>query len=215
MVMQAGHKESRKSVRRQGRVSGVAGVALLSIGLILLIGVGSYYGFRAYAYSQLDDLNFSVEGPTSDPSATLTDVGPDLTPVLDAPEPALAAAADVVLPSSSRTQSGSGAVETGVASSPILEYAAVYPGIQMHPKYWGQPLWAGTDPYSPDDGGLPEGFRLVSAADAESPPGPTAEARRILIPMIGVDSGVSELRIVNLGDSRAYGDSQEHRGSHT
>ena len=29
----------------------------------------------------------------------------------------------------------------------VAIYAAIYPGYQIHPKYWNDPLWAGVDPY--------------------------------------------------------------------
>ena len=52
--------------------------------------------------------------------------------------------------------------------------------------------------------GLPDGFRLVSAAGDALRRGEGAATARIAIPLIDVDSEIMELAILNLGDSRAY-----------
>ena len=89
-----------------------------------------------------------------------------------------------------------------VASSAFHAVDSLYPASATNPKYWDTPLWAGSGPYGGP--GLPEGFDYVSSYDAGRPVGTMEDARRIVIPAIGVDSEVSELAIVDLGDSRAY-----------
>lgn len=93
-------------------------------------------------------------------------------------------------------------VETEDAAFSVASYTSIYPGTQMHPKYWSHPLWAGTDVRQ--DSGLPEGFRTISAAGVSASLAGMGNAQRIRIPIINVDSGVSELSILDLGDSRAY-----------
>ena len=92
---------------------------------------------------------------------------------------------------------------------PAASYAALYPATRIHPKFWAQPLWASGDPYlyaaSDGDGtGLPAGFRAVAARGGALARGEGALTTRIAIPLIGVDSAISELAIVDVGDSREY-----------
>ena len=97
-----------------------------------------------------------------------------------------------------------GQVRVSRASSARLAeiYAAIYAGMEMHPKYWHEPLRAATDARVAV--GLPEGFEPASAHDSLRFSAPKTEARRLSIPSIGVDSDVKELAIVDLGSSRAY-----------
>ena len=208
--MQADHDGPGAPARRKRRLSGSAGLALVSVGLLILAAVGSYYGYRVYAHSQLDRLDASLDGPVSLPAeaakAGFLPVAPH--------EPGQAAdsngaqpesvAADKATTPDSETVAAAAQASLEDAPSLVSLYTGIYPGHQMHPRYWGQPMWAGTDPYPLHDGGLPEGYRLVSDYDVSSLPGTTASAQRIQIPIIGVDSNVSELRILDLGNSRAY-----------
>ena len=91
---------------------------------------------------------------------------------------------------------------------PPASFAALYPATRIHPKFWAQPLWASPEPYlyaAADPGtGLPPGFRAASARGDALARGEGALTTRIAIPLIGVDSAISELAILNVGDSRAY-----------
>ena len=100
--------------------------------------------------------------------------------------------------------SGDGQVSVSRRSSARLAetYAAIYEGMEMHPKYWHEPLRAAADMRVAV--GLPEGFEPASAHDSLRFAAPKTEARRLSIPSIGVDSDVNELAIVDLGSSRAY-----------
>ena len=95
-----------------------------------------------------------------------------------------------------------------VGALPAASYAALYPATRIHPKFWAQPLWASGEPYlyaAADDGtGLPAGFRALAAREDALARGEGALTTRIAIPLIGVDSAISELAIVNVGDSREY-----------
>ena len=84
----------------------------------------------------------------------------------------------------------------------VSAYAS-FPATQVHPKYWHQPMWAGTDVYATLDTSATDGF--IPTAQLESAPkGSNAPARRMAIPAIGVNSDVSELAILDLGDRRKY-----------
>ena len=91
---------------------------------------------------------------------------------------------------------------------PPTSYTALYPAMHIHPKFWAQPLWSGGEPYVYIPGspgaGLPDGFRAMSAMDGALLRGEGTTTTRISIPLIDVDSGTTELAILNLGDSREY-----------
>ena len=101
-----------------------------------------------------------------------------------------------------------GAENQEASDRPLSSYTALYPATQIHPKFWAQPLWSGGEPYvyNPLNTGvgLPDGFRAVSAQDGALRRGAGALTSRIAIPLIAVDSEITELAILNLGDSRAY-----------
>lgn len=82
-------------------------------------------------------------------------------------------------------------------------YYSVYPAFSIHPKYWKQPIWAGTEPFINLSNELPKGFLPVSA-DLEHYPALPNKTRRIQIPIINVDSPVEDLEILDLGNSKAY-----------
>ena len=88
-------------------------------------------------------------------------------------------------------------------ASLVASYNSIYPGYQMHPKYWDRPLAAGSAPYSFGVVRRPDGFIRLSASDGV-PRGTASDATRIRIPSIGVDSEVANLAIINLGDSSQY-----------
>ena len=85
----------------------------------------------------------------------------------------------------------------------VFAYNAIYPGYQVHPKYWDNPLSAGADPYAYGVVKRPDGF--VSTDPSQGMPrGGASDANHIRIPSIGVDSTVSNLAIIDVGDSRQY-----------
>ena len=170
---------------------------MVTVGLLLLFGAALYYGYGIRARSQLDRLNTSVEVPVSLPVEAARE---GFTPVLEretADSSVAAAATGVAFELSDVTSQP----ETAASDSPLAGYASTFPGLYIHPKYWDQPLWAGTDPRPAVD--LPDGYRPL-LADDDPLLAPVAAATRIRIPMIDVDSTVDELAIIDLGDSRAY-----------
>lgn len=187
----------------------------MAVGLAALALLGSYAGYRAYGRSSLDDLNFNVgHVERAAEAVAAVDVAPD--PASDGASPApsgaetnrldepVAPGADVAAASEPATESGVEAPGAVPASAGGLAqaYALMYGGVEMHPKYWHEPLRAGTETRGAS--GLPAGFVPASADDYRRFVEPKALARTLSIPSIGVESDVRELAIVNLGDSRAY-----------
>jgi sortase (surface protein transpeptidase) len=78
----------------------------------------------------------------------------------------------------------------------------MYPGADLHPKYWHEPLRAGTDVRL--ETGLPDGFEAASADDYRRFAEPKTAAMKLSIPSLGIESAVTELSILDLGDSREY-----------
>ena len=190
---------STPSSRARSRGTVRLGVALVSVGLLLLVGVLAYYGYRLRARTDLEELEFSIQEAVAEPSSKPEGIArsaPAAVPA-ESPEPKVDKKATVSTGLEYQPQ-----VQTGAFS--VLWESAINPVVRTHPKYWGEPQWAGIDPYPVRDRGLPEGYRPASAFDFTPSSDATARAQRIRIPTIGVDSAVAELRILDLGDSGAY-----------
>ena len=98
---------------------------------------------------------------------------------------------------------GSGPESTLPTSSLLLEtFASVYPGGNMNPRYWSDPHWAGNLPFGGPT--IPEGFLPVDASDEEFAALSGEPSVRMRIPAIDLDATVSELELLDLGDSRAW-----------
>lgn len=210
------------------RLGRTLGVVMLAVGAILLTLVSGYYVYSTNARSQLDELNFvvaqpapPVQFPQTTPSSfrASPQVQPppgtalaQTTSVSASNAPAsigiAAAAPNSAVSSLPQTTQRTEPANQESAAQPPSSYTSLYPGTHIHPKFWAQPLWSGGEPYvyKPSDpgAGLPDGFRAVSALDDALRRGEGALTNRISIPLIEVDSGITELAIVNLGDSRAY-----------
>ena len=231
--------------RRPRRWLYFVGIAMVALGVLLLAGVGSFYGLGIYSYTQLDELNASYDGPLTLPDsstvhgallpdgsfqpvqAVITDLeaylGPNTTiiPVesLNFPPPAPTVVAQLSADDVTTTilepvgelvsylepELAEARIETIVqdTSALIASYASLYPGSQLHPKYWGQPQWAGTDPYTASVDSRPSGFRPVGQVDLANLAN-GSPATRMRIPAIGLDAITEGLEIVDLGDSKAY-----------
>ncbi len=144
-----------------------------------------------------DDAN-DVPAPARGPAAPVaTEVAATTVPTASAaPDLAQAATAESAGESSDATEQLSGA-------DLVYAYNAIYPGYQIHPKYWDQPLSAGADPYAYGAVLRPDGYVSLDSSQG-MPRGTASDASHIKIPSIGVDSAVSNLAIIDIGDSRQY-----------
>ena len=123
----------------------------------------------------------------------------------------IAQAASTVVPSAEQAQAPSmptsddreASDEAKNSAELVYAYNALYPGYQMHPKYWDNPLNAGADPFSYGAVKRPDGFISIESSQG-MPKGAAPDANHIRIPSIGVDSTVSNLAIIDIGDSRQY-----------
>ncbi len=187
------------------------GYGMIILGVVVLAALGSYVGYGAYGRSNLDDLNFNVEEvervtvarPVGDSEGD-SEPDPVVEPVADAAAPDVGTSAEDVDASLVVEQDPADSPTATLASTGALarRYAAMYTGADLHPKYWHEPLRAGTDIRTVL--GLPEGFEAASADDYRRFAEPKTVAHGLRIPSIDVESGVNELAILDLGNSREY-----------
>ena len=208
------HRHSLRTIRLGSlRLGRSLGIVLVLVGALLLTLVSGYYAYSASARSQLDELNFVVDLPVQPPPATSMRASSPNTDALLRGATIPVSGGVVVTKQLSVNSPAQPVHQTGPANQeasarPPLSYTTLYPATHIHPKFWAQPLWAGGEPYVYSPGnpgvGLPDGFRAVSAQDGALRRGEGALTSRITIPLISVDSEITELAIVNLGDSRSY-----------
>ena len=208
-------------LRRLSTLVTALGVAMLAVGALLLVAVGAYYALGLYSTSQLDKLNASFEGAPSLPPITASVAHASesqVSPANVAPEPPdpqtqlpLYPYHDTTSPVGSFVESSRSDVQAEISAAPdaspvgfagVRSYAS-FPTTQVHPKYWHQPMWAGTDAYTALDTSATDGFMPASELERASK-GSNAPALRLTIPAIGVRSDVSELALLDLGDRLRY-----------
>ena len=208
-------------LRRLSTFVTALGVAMLAVGALLLAAVGAYYALGLYSTSQLDKLNASFEGAPSLPPITASVAHASesqVSPATAAPEPPgpqtqlpLYQYHDTTSPVGNFVASSRSDVQAEISAAPdaspvgfagVRSYAS-FPTTQVHPKYWHQPMWAGTDAYTALDTSATDGFMPASQLERASK-GSNAPALRLTIPAIGVTSDVSELALLDLGDRLRY-----------
>ena len=111
----------------------------------------------------------------------------------------------VVIPAADRGERATGGAPVpALPSSDLLveTFASIYPGGNMNPRYWSDPHWAGNLPFGGPT--IPEGFLPVDASDEEFAALSGEPSVRMRIPAIALDATVSELELLDLGDSRAW-----------
>ena len=168
-----------------------------------------------------DSLRDAVEVP---PSTGITDVATassgsaeDLSSSIEIAQPAPISTRTSESATELASDPGRATESTGITNEPIDgqagagsyngsflmdSFAMSYPGVDIHPKYWDDPLWAGSDRLEIIL--LPQGFVAVSYTPDDDEWLSGAPASRMVIASIGVDAIVDDLRIIDLGDSQAY-----------
>ena len=177
--MQAGYDYLLAPGRRKRGLSGYIGLALSLVGALLLVGGGGYYIYATSARSQLDSMNVSL------PSAASVALEP-------LPE---GSSAVTVIPALPEIVPPPGIPESAIAGQTVTH------GESPLVDVWSDPL-----SYEPLDYRrevLLRGFTLMEFNQA-APVGSLPAATRLILPEIGIASGVTELAIQDLGDSRGY-----------
>lgn len=165
--------------QRKISISAIAayGVAILGIALIVVAGVYMYSRLR----SGSDSSEFAHTVPEAERDSYL---GRTVEQV-------------VVPPVNGETP-----IPLELTAPDVAQFASLYPGDQLNPKYWSEPEWAGSDPFGGPT--IPDEFTPVLSTDLFRDIDPTADATRIRIPSIKLDSTVAELGIVSLDNQASY-----------
>ena len=189
--MEAGYDYLLRPGRLQHRLFKYFGIIIFVFGAILLASGGAYYGYAANARADLDNLNVTLpsavtgEGKSQATGVGLESSGPSIELSEDLDTPRLSVSAKV-LPGMSML-----AINTN----------QLYPGEALSAGSWSNP-WS-YEPLAYQTRLLLEGFTPIEPGSV-APAGALDAATRLIMPSIGIDSNITELQILNLGESRAY-----------
>jgi hypothetical protein len=160
----------------------VIGITAIIVGLMAIGGAAIYIVVQQDALDGLDEFVVSV------PTETVSQwTQPPVKPT------ATAVSAPTVEPADS-------------TPSEVIQYefdfAGLYPANQISPRFWADPLFAGTGPFGGPT--IPDGFEFVSNLDALRDDRLSGEPKTLLIPSIGLVAPVSELMILEEDTGARY-----------
>lgn len=191
----------------QHRLFTTVALFLFSLGALMLGTGGAYYAYAAKARSGLDELAVTLNGDILNGSNAVWGPAEDGQPFIGPRTPLVTGP----FVSGVDLWEEFGAEEaslTPAESFPRLRIPATaiasrqpYPGELLSATYWGNPLAYEPPAYAQQ--ALVQKFTPTSLSQAlpvGSQPAPT----RIVAPLLGVDSKVTQLAILDLGDSRVY-----------
>ena len=195
---------------------------LLATGAVLLSAGIAYYIYAAKARSDLGGLEFAVTPPSAlEPTAAFQPPPPSdgietsasailrsqpVVPVpVNDPGTVLDTPAFSVEPAAPADVAGPAAVEPGPAAPLVADSAIsalrLYPADAIRASYWENPLEY--EPPSYVESSMIQGFRPIDPGTI-APVGTLSAPTGLHVPLIGVDTEVEGLKILDLGDSRAY-----------
>ena len=173
------------------RSPGTGRVVLAGSGIVAGVAILVFVGLYSFWLTQSgsDEERFAFSVPAESRPALLNQAAP-------APRP-------LSLPERSSPAPEGGAVSPLPVPAPDAAlFASLYPGDRINPKFWDQPAWAGSTPFGGP--GIPEGYVPIASTDVIFEPDPTSPTVRIRIPVIGLDSTVAELALLDVADQRQY-----------
>ena len=169
----------RKKPSKTFSVTTIAAYSVAVVGVLLIVASGIYFYSRSQSGSDAVKYTYSV--PTENLDSHL---GKSISPAPNSPT------------------TGDAPIPLELIAPDVARFANLYPGDPLNPKSWAEPEWAGSDPFGGPT--IPEEFIAVLSTDLFSDFDPSADATRIRIPAINVDSTVAELEIIDLGNQQAY-----------
>ena len=231
--MEAGYDYLLMRSHLQQRFFRFSGVLLVAIGAIFLSAGIAYYAYAYKARSDLDKLNYSLPGPilqqTEVPALglPLAEAGsrtagqfPFISTSVSSVDAGSQEEISLIVQTSPASVGDLGAEPATVPSvtdfgestgqpdgaepqlsSSVIATQQLYPGEAIKATYFSNPLEY--EPASYIEASLIQSFSPIDP-DAVAAVGTLPAPTRIIIPSVGVDSGVSGLDILDLGDSRAY-----------
>ena len=159
--------------------SAIAACGVAVIGIVLIVVSGVYMYSRMRSGSDVGDFAYTVSEAERN-----SYLGRTVEQVLVRPV------------------NGETPVPLELTAPDVAQFASLYPGDQLNPKYWSEPEWAGSDPFGGPT--IPDEFTPVLSTDLFRDFDPSTDATRIRIPSIKLDSTVAELGIVSLDDQASY-----------
>jgi LPXTG-site transpeptidase (sortase) family protein len=160
-------------------VSAIAAYGVAAVGIVLIVVAGVYMYSRLRSGSDAGDFTYTVLEDERDSYLGRT------------VEQALVSPVDGETP-----------IALELTAPDVAQFASLYPGDQLNPKYWSEPEWSGSDPFGGPT--IPDEFIPVLSTDIFMDFDPSADATRIRIPSIKLDSTVDELGIVSLDEQASY-----------
>ena len=160
-------------------VTAIAAYAVALIGVVLIVVAGVYMYSRLRSGSDASEFTYTMDEGERD-----SYLGRTVEQVLVSPV------------------SGETPIPLELSSPEVAQFASLYPGDQLNPKYWSEPEWAGSDPFGVPT--IPDEFIPVLSTDIFRDFDPSADATRIRIPSIKLDSTVAELGIISLDEQASY-----------
>ncbi len=157
------------------------GLALITAGVLLVVVAGGYYVYGLIATQSLDSLKY----------------GPDVA----SPSPLAVSGMTLRGLLGQASSTSSGATGDGITDAPNPEDSRLYPGEWLAFDSWDEPF--GAEPPSMLDEEFAREFLPVDPATLKEM-GTLPPATRISIPAIELEAEITELQILDLGDSRQY-----------
>ena len=220
--MEAGYDYLLVRSSLQHKFIRASAIFLLATGAVLLSAGIAYFIYAGRARSDLEDLNVAItppraiESPVSVQPASPLASGETTGPTVQQTQPVVPVPANEPGPAAAPAVSGierTPPVDSTVPlvtepepAGPLVADSAIsglrmYPAESIRPSYWESPLEY--EPLSYVEASAIQGFQLVDPGSF-APMGTLAAPTGIHIPSIGVETQVEALRILDLGDSRAY-----------
>ena len=191
--MEAGYDYLLLRGRLQRKLFKYTGIIIFVFGALLLATGGAYYGYAAKARADLDELNVALPGAVTSQSLANGTAKSKIDGNGSSPS--------VIIRDSERSFTpGSAKILPGL-SMLAIKTNQLYPGEALSADSWSNP-WS-FEPLAYQTKILLQGFTPVEPGSAP-PAGALAAATRLIMPSIGIDSTITELEILNLGESRAY-----------
>ena len=157
----------------------ISSYAITLLGLILIVAASWYFYSRERSGSDADKFTYSI------PEKSLGNhLGRSVSAVSEVPVKSKAPV-PFAQPRANKDQ-----------------FADLYPGALLNPKYWSQPEWAGSDPYGGPT--IPDEFVPILSTDIFHNFNPNSKATGIKIPSINVDATVVDLGIIDVANERSY-----------
>ena len=160
-------------------VLAISAYAIALLGVALIVASSWYFYSRMRSGSDADKFSYSI------PEESLGDhLGRSISAVAKVP-----AESKAPIPLTQRRANAG-------------QFANIYPGALLNPKYWSQPEWAGSDPYGGPT--IPDEFVPILSTDIFQNFNPNSKATVIRIPSINVDATVIDLGIIDVANERSY-----------